>query len=171
MATNRYFRFAGQPRHYMSNWHGMSPAAVRRGSRELGDALGEGNFYESSAPPFTRFRPLERSYQDYARGEVAESMREGALPTDLSGGPPLRPSGPEPLDPGEMPAWEAGYPPEVLAMPVGASEAEITMPPLDLRPAAPVGFMGLSRNESRFLLVGGVALVGVLLLRKKKKKK
>jgi hypothetical protein len=165
MATNRYFRFAGQPQHHMSNWHGLPPAPVRRGSRELGAA----DFFESSAPPFTRYRPLTRSWQDHARGEISTFMREGSLPTDLSGGPPMRPSGPEPLDPGEMPSWEAGYPAEPFAMPVGASADEITMPPLDLRTAPPSpGFLGLSRNESRLLMIGGVAAVGYFLWKKQK---
>jgi hypothetical protein len=168
MATNRYFRFGGQPQHHMSNWHGMPPNAVRRGGRELGAA----DFFESSAPPFTRYRPLTRAWKDYTRGEIATFMREGALPTDLSGGPPMRPSGPEPLDPGEMPDYEAGYPAELFAMPVGA-DAEITMPPLDLRtpptPAA-AGFLGLSRNESRLALLGGAAAIGYFLWKKQKKR-
>jgi hypothetical protein len=150
MATNRYFRFGGQPKHHMSNWHGMSPAAVRRGSRELGEA----NFYESSGPPITRYRPLSQSRMAHARGQLAEHLRED----DLSG-PPMRPSGPEPLDPGEMPEFEAGYPAEPFAMSVGAEE-----------PLPSPGFMGLSRNESRLVLIGGAAALGYLFWKSKKKR-
>jgi hypothetical protein len=147
----------------------MSPAAVRRGSRELGEA----NFYESSAPPFTRYRPLRKSWNKNLDEAVVDYMREG-LSGVAPGGPPLRPSGPEPLDPGEMPSWEPGYPPEPFAMPVGA-DAEMTMAPLDLRPPAALpqgaGFLGLSRNESRLLMIGGVAAVGFFLWKKNKKRR
>jgi hypothetical protein len=158
MATNRYFRFAGQPRHYAAEWHGLPPFPVRRGSRELGEA----NFYEASAPPFTRYRPLEKSWRTNATAELEEYLREtrdvdegDALGDVAPGGPPLRPSGPEPLDPGEMPSWEPGYPQEILAMPVGADEP---------------GILGLSRNETRLLAVGGAVALGVFLFKRKKRK-
>jgi hypothetical protein len=206
------YRFAGQPYVYVSEWAGR-PFATNARPVDLGGVkgwprrrrrrrgVGEANFYESSAPPHKRYRPLVKAYRDHVR----RVMRE-----DLSG-PPLRESGPEPLSPGEMPSWQVAYLEDPVAQPVGATPvmtgctpgivpcvagtvwsstlcrcvdptkpeprpmATTTSLPLPTTiptiggEATKAGFMGLSTNEKRFAIVGGLGLVGYLLWKKSRK--
>lgn len=74
---------------------------------------------------------------------------------------PLRPSGPEPLDPGEMPAWQraSAYRANYMVQPVGADEAPASGP------------FGLSRNETRLAGLALAGAVGLFLWKRSKKKR
>lgn len=169
------YRFAGQPYVYVAEWSGMPQAAsryrplsgVKRRRRRRGRrGVGEANFYESSAPLHKRYRPLVKAYSDHVRHSTIE---------DLSG-PPLRESGPEPIDPGEMPSWQVAYLEDPMAQPVGddSDGSEITMEPMYVgsQPAPTVAaapLLGLSTNEKRLALVAGAGLLGYFLLRRNRK--
>lgn len=179
----RYYRFGGEPMGFMAEWGGLPPAATRRGSRELGEA----NFYESAAPASRRFRPLAKSYKAYQKNPFGHEMILMSRSDAMSGDDlvPLRESGPEPLDPGEMPIWQEAYMEDPLAQPVGATgdlDVYDSLPPTDKLPtigqsstqtgpkqgAVASMWGGLSRNEK--LLVGAAAAVGGLMLYKRMKK-
>lgn len=204
------YRFAGQPYVYVSEWsgtpfstnaHPRQLAGVKGWRRRRRRAVGEANFYESSAPPHKRYRPLVKAYRDHVRRVMLD---------DLSG-PPLRESGPEPLSPGEMPSWQVAYLQDPVAQPVGLGAATGCSPgivpcpagtkwsstdcdcvmsfdPVKVTPtprpmatplpttiptiggsAPKAGFMGLSTNEKRLAIVGGLGLVGYLLWRRSKR--
>lgn len=169
------YRYAGQPYVYVAEWAGMPAAALRyrplsgvarrRRRRRRGlRGVGEANFYESSAPAHKRYRPLIKAYADHVRRSAAEGLS----------GPPLRESGPEPIDPGEMPSWQVAYLEDPLAQPVGADDdGEITMEPMYVGtqppPVASAPLLGLSNNEKRLAIVAGAGLVGYLLWKKSRK--
>jgi hypothetical protein len=179
----RYYRFGGEPMGWMAQWGGLPPAAARRGERELSGSLGEANFYESAAPGSRRFRPLAKSYRVYRKNPLGHRMILPApfrvSPSDVLSGDdlvPLRESGPEPLDPGEMPSWQEAYMEDPLAQPVGdlpplPNYTDVTLGPSSTLtgPEKKPGLLsGFSRNEK--ILFGAAALVGGFMLLKKAKK-
>lgn len=187
---SRYYRFGGQPIHYAANWNGLPPSQVRR-SLELGHwrlparapgigldilgaagprgisasaaglanpykrrrSLGDNSYFESTAPAYTAYPPASTAWARFA----AASARD-----ELSG-IPLRPSGPEPLDPGMMPAWQDAYQRDPTVMSVGADDVPLPASIPTLGPG------GTSKNEQRFLIIGGLAIAGLLFLRSQKK--
>lgn len=165
MAFGRYYRFGAQPMHFAANWHGMPPAATRRGNRQLGEA----NMFESSAPRAKRYPPLTpkaalRRRRDYY------ALNGTSIP--------MRPSGPEPVDPGQIAPWQDAYIEELQAQPVGGDDyvskytaalnTSVQAAQATQVPPQPSSFLGLSRNETRAAAVAGVGLAAFLLLRKKK---
>ena len=162
---SRYYRYGGEPMHFAAQWTGLPPSSPRRGNLELSDA----NFYESAAPVKKMYRPLAKAVRNYLR----EEERQVSLSDVASGyGPPLRESGPEPLDPGAMPHWDDAYQADRLAMPVGdvsitfpTSIPGIGAPSSQVAPPKKPGiFSGMSGN-TKLLLIGAAAAGGYMLLR------
>ncbi len=152
MAHARYYRFGGEPLAYMANWSGLPPIAhPRRGNRELG------------AVP-----RLKRRVRIPKHEKTLKSV-------------PLRPSGPEPLDPGEMPAnrrnntYQADYMVQSVGPyingrghpPMIEADGHVNLGADDVPGAGP---FGLSRNESRLAALGLAGLAAFILYKRGKKR-
>ncbi len=130
MAVSRYYRYGGDPKFYESEWNGMGQRSSRAAeTRSLG-----GVFWEEDLSTGMAYPPLGND----------EEIDEDALYDSPQGDwPPIRRSGPEPLDISQVPQWQK----------------------------RPLGAFQLSDNEKRLVLFGGVALAGYWFFIRKPKPK
>ena len=156
----RYFRFGGSPPRPMAVWRGYAHPGTRAATSR---ALGNGDFYESESGSRGQYPPIRR--MSYARQVLSKLHRAGLGDVE----PPLRPTGPEPLDEGEIQKWqlEQGVyrADPTVTLTQGLSDDITPTTPPTLKPQ---GLFGLSRNETR--LAAGVLALGVFLYWKKKRK-